>query len=63
MNVLLKEIRHNPLLWMLIFVPIVLTVEGLAPAAHTVLFVLPVLVIIPLALLSHADAVTLSAMI
>lgn len=24
MNLLLKEIRHNPLLWMLVFVPLVL---------------------------------------
>jgi len=37
---LLKEIRHNPLLWMLVFVPIVLAVEHAAPSAHTALFVL-----------------------
>jgi Ca2+:H+ antiporter len=55
MNMLLKEVRHNPLLWMLVFVPIVLAVELLAPSAHTTLFVLAVLAIIPLAaLLSHA---------
>jgi Ca2+:H+ antiporter len=55
MNMLLKEIRHNPLLWMLVFVPIVLAVELLAPSAHTALFVLAVLAIVPLAaLLSHA---------
>ncbi|QOZ35517.1 calcium/proton exchanger [Bradyrhizobium sp. CCBAU 53421] len=55
MQLLLKEIRHNPLLWMLIFVPIVLVVETAAPSAHTVLFVLAVLAIVPLAaLLSHA---------
>jgi Ca2+:H+ antiporter len=52
---LLNEIRHNPLLWMLAFVPIVLVVEKVAPAAHTLLFVLAVLAIVPLAaLLSHA---------
>src|ERR1700761_4818962 len=55
MNLLLREIRGNPLLWMLIFVPIVLAVEYVAPSAHTALFVLAVLAIVPLAaLLSHA---------
>src|SRR5262249_13546435 len=55
MNLLLKEIRHSPLLWMLVFVPIVLAVESAAPSAHTALFVLAVLAIVPLAtLLSHA---------
>src|SRR5262245_19170954 len=55
MNELIKEIRHTPLLWMLVFVPIVLAVEMLAPSAHTALFVLAVLAIVPLAaLLSHA---------
>lgn len=55
MNLPLKEIRYNPLLWMLAFVPIVLVVEHAAPSAHTALFVLAVLAIVPLAaLLSHA---------
>src|SRR6201989_3648728 len=55
MNLLLREIRGNPLLWMLVFVPIVLVVEQTAPSAHTALFVLAVLAIVPLAaLLSHA---------
>src|SRR5437763_10285730 len=55
MNMPLREVRHNPLLWMLVFVPIVLAVELLAPSAHTALFVLAVLAIVPLAaLLSHA---------
>ena len=55
MNPLLKEIRHNPLLWMLVFVPIVLIAEQVAPSSHTLLFVLAVLAIVPLAaLLSHA---------
>lgn len=52
---LLKEIRHNPLLWMLVFVPIVLAAEAAVPHSHTLLFVLSVLAIVPLAaLLSHA---------
>jgi Ca2+:H+ antiporter len=55
MNPLLKEIRHSPLLWMLLFVPLVLAADTITPSAHTVLFVLAVLAIVPLAaLLSHA---------
>src|SRR6201998_328068 len=55
MDPLLREIRHNPLLWMLAFVPVVLVAARIAPAAHTLLFMLAVLAIIPLAaLLSHA---------
>jgi Ca2+:H+ antiporter len=52
---LLKEIRHTPLLWMLVFVPIVLAAEAAVPHSHTLLFVLSVLAIVPLAaLLSYA---------
>jgi len=55
MYVLLKEIRHNPLLWLLAFVPAVFAARQLEPEAHTLLFVLSVLAIVPLAaLLSHA---------
>ena len=55
MHLLLEEIRHNPLLWLLIFVPAVFAGEALEPEAHTLLFVLSVLAIVPLAaLLSHA---------
>lgn len=55
MTPLLKEIRHNPLLWLLIFVPIVFATVKLKPESHTLLFVLSVLAIVPLAaLLSHA---------
>src|SRR3954454_3186420 len=55
MNPLLKEIRRNPLLWLLAFVPVLFAVEKLKPGAHTALFVLSVLAIVPLAaLLSHA---------
>ena len=55
MKSLLNEIRHTPLLWMLIFVPAVLVAETAAPHSHTLLFVLSVLAIVPLAaLLSHA---------
>lgn len=55
MSLLLKEIRRNPLLWLLAFVPVVFAAARLRPEAHTLLFVLSVLAIVPLAaLLSHA---------
>src|SRR5512136_1786011 len=55
MSPLIKEIRHNPLLWLLAFVPVVFVAQNLKPEAHTLLFVLSVLAIVPLAaLLSHA---------
>jgi Ca2+:H+ antiporter len=55
MNPLLKEIRHNPLLWLLAFVPVLFVAQNIKPDAHTLLFVLSVLAIVPLAgLLSHA---------
>jgi Ca2+:H+ antiporter len=55
MNPLLKEIRHNPLLWLLVFVPALFAAHTLRPEAHTLLFALSVFAIVPLAaLLSHA---------
>src|SRR3954462_3487722 len=55
MSPLLKDIRHNPLLWLLAFVPVVFAAHEFTPEAHTLLFVLSVLAIVPLAvLLSHA---------
>ena len=55
LSLLLHEIRHNPLLWLLVFVPAVLVGERAAPESHTLLFLLSVLAIVPLAaLLSHA---------
>jgi Ca2+:H+ antiporter len=55
MNPLLKEIQHSPLLWLLALVPVLFAVELLKPEAHTLLFVLSVLSIVPLAaLLSRA---------
>lgn len=51
-NPLLKEIRGNPLLWLL---PVLFAVQKFKPEAHTLLFLLCVLAIVPLAaLLSHA---------
>jgi Ca2+:H+ antiporter len=55
MNPLLKEIRRNPLLWLLAFVPVLFGAQKLRPEAHTQLFVLSVLAVVPrAALLSHA---------
>src|SRR5687768_6627332 len=51
MKPLLNEVRHNPLLWLLIFVPVVFAVDMLKPGAHTLLFALSVLAIVPLAVL------------
>jgi Ca2+:H+ antiporter len=55
MKALLAEIRHNPLLWLLVFVPVVFVAEHRWPESHTLVFLLSVLAIVPLAgLLSHA---------
>src|SRR6187397_3442029 len=55
MSALLAEIRHNPVLWLLAFVPAVFVWQSIDPEAHTLLFLLSVLAIVPLAtLLSHA---------
>lgn len=55
MRPLLQVIRHNPLLWLLAFVPLVLAAEKFRPDASVLLFLLSVLAIVPLAaLLSHA---------
>jgi Ca2+:H+ antiporter len=55
MKLLLQEIRRNPLLWLLVFVPIALAAEKFNHEAHTLHFILSVLAILPLAiLLSHA---------
>src|SRR5262245_56204392 len=55
MTPLLKEIRSNPLLWLLALVPAVLAAQVIKPEAHTFLFLLSVAAIVPLAaLLSRA---------
>src|SRR5436305_1079068 len=52
---LIHEVRHNPLMWLLVFVPALLAARALSPEAHTLLFLLSVLAIVPLAaLLSRA---------
>jgi Ca2+:H+ antiporter len=51
MSLLFRKIAETPLLWLLVFVPAVLAVEVAGPEAHTLLFVLSVLAIVPLAAL------------
>jgi Ca2+:H+ antiporter len=55
MNRVFQEFRSSPLLWLVVFVPIVFVAERALPERHTLLFLLSVLAIIPLAaLLSRA---------
>ena len=55
MRALFHQIRKTPILWLLAFVPVVFVVAKVKQEAHTLLFVLSVLAIVPLAaLLSHA---------
>ena len=55
MKLLFEEIRHNRLLWLLVFVPVLFIAMVVKPEAHGLLFVLSILAIVPLAaLLSHA---------
>ena len=50
-NPLLREVRDNRLLWLLVFVPAVLIAEKTGSASHTALFLLSVAAIVPLAAL------------
>lgn len=55
MSVVLDEIRHNRLMWLLVFVPVLFIAEQVLHDQPTTLFILSVLAIVPLAaLLSHA---------
>lgn len=51
MSLLIRKIAKTPLLWLLLFVPAVLAIEVARPDAHTLLFILSVLAIVPLAAL------------
>ena len=61
MATLLSEVRHNPLLWLLVFVPAVFIAEKVQPEAHTMLFVVSVLAIVPLAALLSLATESVSA--
>jgi Ca2+:H+ antiporter len=55
MNAITREFRENRILWLLVAVPAVFVVEQAAAGAHTALFLLSVVAIVPLAaLLSRA---------
>lgn len=55
MNRFLRNLGRDPLLWLLLAVPAVFVCEFVSPGAHTLLFVLSILAIVPLAaLLSRA---------
>ena len=55
MTGLLNTLRTSRMSWLLVFVPVVFAAQAMDPEAHTRLFVLSVLAIVPLAtLLSHA---------
>ena len=55
MNFLRQELRRNPILWLLAFVPVAFVTTQVKPDAHSLLFVVSVLAIVPLAaLLSRA---------
>ncbi|MBB3656944.1 Ca2+:H+ antiporter [Rhizobium sp. BK650] len=52
---IVDEIRQSPILALIVFVPVVIVLERLTPDAHTLLFLMSVVAIIPLAaLLSRA---------
>jgi Ca2+:H+ antiporter len=61
-TLILKEIRQTPLLWLLILVPAVLVAQVVAPEAHTLLFVLSVGAIVPLAALLSRATESVAAM-
>ena len=61
MKQLLKDIQNNKLLWLLAFVPVVFVAQQLTHDAHTLLFVLSVLAIVPLTVLLSLATVSVAA--
>ena len=61
MKLLFEEIRHNRLLWLLAAVPVLLIAHAAAPGQHTLLFVLSVFSIVPLAALLSRATETLAS--
>jgi Ca2+:H+ antiporter len=49
MTSVVRELRGNPLYWLLVFVPVVLVAERTSPEAHILLFALSIVAIVPLA--------------
>jgi len=55
MSGVLTDFRRTPLYWLVVFVPVVFVAEKLRPESHTLVFLLSVVAIVPLAgLLSRA---------
>jgi Ca2+:H+ antiporter len=50
-STILREVRESPVLWLLVFVPAVFVAENVWPESGTVLFLLSVCAIVPLAVL------------
>lgn len=61
MNAILGVLRHHPLYAGLVFVPVVIIAEHSRPDAHTLLFVLSVVAIIPLAALLSQSTESVAA--
>src|SRR4051812_4291344 len=61
MKPLLEAIQHNRLLWLLAFVPVVFAARQVNHDAHTRLFVLSVLAIVPLTVLLSLATVSVAA--
>jgi Ca2+:H+ antiporter len=61
MKQLLTDIQRNKLLWLLAFVPVVFVAQALAHDAHTLLFVVSVLAIVPLTVLLSLATVSVAA--
>ena len=49
-SLLFHEVRTKPSYWFLLFVPVVLVYQSVNPAAHTIIFLLSVAAIVPLAM-------------
>jgi Ca2+:H+ antiporter len=55
MHIVLHDLRHTKLYWLVIFVPVLFAAHRLAPESHTLLFFLSIAAVVPLAaLLSRA---------
>ena len=61
MKRILQELRKNPVLWLLPLAPAALVAEQAAPQAHTLLFFLSVLAIVPLAALLGTSTEAIAA--
>src|SRR5262245_55309558 len=61
MKSVLRDLLHNRIYWLLVFVPVVLVAHELRPGAHTALFLLSVVAIVPLAALLSRSTESVAA--